>query len=744
MVHGVGLFQGHHLDPLGGPGGLDRDAVGLQQQGPALGGVEDHLFLLPFRQEEDVLQGALVGVSPGELLPAGYRLVAGQGDPGRLAVFEEEEEVAGVVPCQASPEDGLPLLHLQLGGEVVPQDAGLGVVEVPDEGLVALLPVGEEEELRPGVGLPVEGGAVPLLVLLLPGHPQGLGGDLFKISLPGEEEVDRRHRQVVLRRGGLHQLVHGEDLGVPGGAVLLLHPFQLADDLLADPGGFGDEVGEVGDVLLQLLGLGGAFEDVLLVDVPQADVRHVLGLDPVQAKARHEVGHHHGVLLGLPDDGDGLVDVQEDDPQALEEVELLLLLLEGELGPPADAVGPPGGPPVQDLPHPHDLGHPVHQDVEVAGEGVLEGGGPEELLHELVRVGAPFQVDGQLQAGQVGLVPHVGHFPELAGLDELGHLVQDGLHRGGVGDLVDLDEVVRLHIPPLGPDLEGAPAGGVDGGQLLPVVEELAPGGKVRGQDGVQQVALRVADPGDGPVAHLRQVKPAEVGGHAHGDAHVGRDQNVGEGGGQEEGLSESPVVVGDKVHHVFVDVPEELFADAVQLDLGVPGGGVGHVPGVDLAEVALGVHRRVEEGAVPLGQADHGLIDGRVPVGVELHGGPHHVGRLGPPPGEQLHLVHGVQELAVGGLEPVDLRDGPGDDDAHGVGHVVEFQGVGNGLLHHFSVEAHHPFRGGAPFPLVRRFFSCHSKFVPFQMHQYASSFKLTREYFFLIHPKENHFRPA
>ena len=238
-------------------------------------------------------------------------------------------------------------------------------------------------------------------------------------------------------------------------------------------------------------------------------------------------------------------------------------------------------------------------------------------LHELLRVGAPFQVDGQLQAGQVGLVPHVGHFPELAGLDELGHLVQDGLHGGGVGDLVDLDEVVRLHIPPLGPDLEGPPAGGIDGRQLLPVVEQLAPGGEVRGQDGVQQVALRVADAGDGPVTHLPQVEPAEVGGHAHGDAHVGRHQDVGEGGGQEQGLGEGAVVVGDEVHHVLVDVPEELLADGVQLHLGVPGGGVGHVPGIDLAKVALGVHRGVEEGPVSPGEADHGLIDGRVPVGV-------------------------------------------------------------------------------------------------------------------------------
>ncbi len=217
----------------------------------------------------------------------------------------------------------------------------------------------------------------------------------------------------------------------------------------------------------------------------------------------------------------------------------------------------------------------------------------EELLHELLRVGAPFQVDGQLQAGQVGLVPHVGHFPELAGLDELGHLVQDGLHRGGVGDLVDLDEVVRLHIPPLGPDLEGPPAGGIDGRQLLPVVEQLAPGGKVRGQDGVQQVALRVADPGDGPVSHTSaRLNPQRLEAIPTAMPMLAETRMLGKEVGSRRGSVFSVVVVGDKVHHVLVDVPEELFADPVQLGLGVAGGGVGHVPGIDLAEVALGVHR--------------------------------------------------------------------------------------------------------------------------------------------------------
>ena len=50
--------------------------------------------------------------------------------------------------------------------------------------------------------------------------------------------------------------------------------------------------------------------------------------------------------------------------------------------------------------------------------------------------------------------------------------------------------------------------------------------------------------------------------------------------------------------------------------------------------------------------------------------------------PDEQPHLVHGVEQLAVGGLEPVDLGDGAGDDNAHRVGHVVLFQRLGDRLV--------------------------------------------------------------
>ena len=45
-----------------------------------------------------------------------------------------------------------------------------------------------------------------------------------------------------------------------------------------------------------------------------------------------------------------------------------------------------------------------------------------------------------------------------------------------------------------------------------------------------------------------------------------------------------------------------------------------------------------------------------------------------------------------MGGLEAVDLRDGAGDNDRHGIGHVVELQGVGDVLLEHLRPQPLHP----------------------------------------------------
>ena len=70
--------------------------------------------------------------------------------------------------------------------------------------------------------------------------------------------MDRVGGHVLLLRHLLRQLILEENLRAAVLPVGFLHRLQLPDDLLLNPGGLGDEVGQVGDVLFQLLGLGGA------------------------------------------------------------------------------------------------------------------------------------------------------------------------------------------------------------------------------------------------------------------------------------------------------------------------------------------------------------------------------------------------------------------------------------------------------------------------------------------------------
>ena len=194
-----------------------------------------------------------------------------------------------------------------------------------------------------------------------------------------------------------------------------------------------------------------------------------------------------------------------------------------------------------------------------------------------------------------------------------------------------------------------------------------------------------------GGFAHFVQVEAADVGSHGNADALVRRHQDVGERGGQQARLLHGAVVAVHEVDRILVDVLEDLGANRGKLGLGVTRGGVAQVAGVVLAEVALGFHEGREQGLVARGKAHHGLVDGRIAMGVQLHGLADDVGALLARAVEQAHLVHGIQKLAVRRLEPVDLRERAGHVGAHGVGHVVHFEGLRDGLLQHLGVQADH-----------------------------------------------------
>ena len=414
----------------------------------------------------------------------------------------------------------------------------------------------------------------------------------------------------------------------------------------------------------------------------QLDLCHIVGLHLVNAKTDHQVGHHFGLLLGGADDADRLVDIQQDGGKALQQVQALFLAVQVVVGAAAHALNAERRPLLQNLPHAHDPGLTGHQNVEVAAEAVLQRGGLEQFCHQLVGIHAALEVQRQLQTVQVGLVAHIADLLDLAGLDQFRDLVHDGLHRGGGRDLGDLDHIFAGHCIVAGAHLYAAAAVLVNFTHLRFIIHDLAAAHKVRGGHGGADIVVLVLHQRHGGGTQLRQIEGADVAGHAHRDAQRVVCQNGGEGDRQQGGLGGGAVVVGHKVHGLLIDIPEQFLADTLELGLGITGSGAGHIPAVCLAEVALAVHKGHQQAFVAAAHAHHGVVDGGIAVGVQVHGAAHDVGAFGAGAFQQAHAVHGIQQFAVGGLEAVNFRQRTGNNNAHGVRHVVCFQRIGNGAF--------------------------------------------------------------
>ena len=160
-----------------------------------------------------------------------------------------------------------------------------------------------------------------------------------------------------------------------------------------------------------------------------------------------------------------------------------------------------------------------------------------------------------------------------------------------------------------------------------------------------------------------------DAGGHAHRDPLRAVDQQVGDAHGEHAGFPFSFVKVGQKIHHVFVQVRQvDFLGDPHQ-----PGFGVAHgrrsVP-LDGAEVPVAVH----QGLAPLellGHDHQGFVDGAVSVGMVFTHGVADDTRAFPvwTVVADAQFVHIVQSPPLYRLEPVaDIRQGAGDDHAHGI----------------------------------------------------------------------------
>ncbi len=190
---------------------------------------------------------------------------------------------------------------------------------------------------------------------------------------------------------------------------------------------------------------------------------------------------------------------------------------------------------------------------------------------------------------------------------------------------------------------------------------------------------LQKVDAGPG---HLPQVVGRDVGGHAHGNARGAVQEQVGEARRQHHGLLEGAVEIQRPVHGALPQLAQEQLGVPGEARLGVAHGGKG-LGVVRGAPVALTLHQGVAVGE-GLGHEHHGLVAGRVPVGVVLAQHVAHSARrlleLGA--GLQAQLRHGIDDTPLHRLEPVaDVGQGPVEHHVHG---VLPVGVLGEGLQGH------------------------------------------------------------
>ena len=366
----------------------------------------------------------------------------------------------------------------------------------------------------------------------------------------------------------------------------------------------------------------------------------------------------------------------------MQQVQALGLFAQVKVNAATRGLNTPLDPLVQNLAHAHNTGIAVDEHVEVARERILQRGRAIELGHELVGVDTALKVDGDTQTRKVGFIADVCDLLDLALLGELDDALDDDIGLGGVGDLVDLDDALFGNPAPAGANLEAAQAGLDDLLHLLAAVDNFAAGREVGHGHVLEQVAVGILQVVHRGGADLVEVETADVGRHGDADALVGRDEDVGERGGQQTRFLHGAVVAVDEVDRVLVDVLEDLGTDGGELGLGITRGGVAQVARIVLAKVALRLHEGGKQRLVARRQAHHRLVDRGIAVRVELHGLAHDVGALLALALEQTHLVHGVEQLAMRGLKAINLGECARDVDAHGVGHVVDLERLRNRLV--------------------------------------------------------------
>ena len=190
-------------------------------------------------------------------------------------------------------------------------------------------------------------------------------GHLFEIA-PAREHDGHRVLLDLGLQAYLDDLVGLNPARAARHHVLLVDRGQLVADDLLDVVLAGEDLLKLGNLTLELSDVLGAVEDVLLVDVAELKLGNKLGLGLVDVETLHKVGHDLSLELGATDDGDGLVDVEQNRLEAVQQVQALGLFAQVKVNAATRGLNTPLDPLVQDLAYAHNAGVTIDQHVKVA------------------------------------------------------------------------------------------------------------------------------------------------------------------------------------------------------------------------------------------------------------------------------------------------------------------------------------------------------------------------------------------
>ncbi len=255
----------------------------------------------------------------------------------------------------------------------------------------------------------------------------------------------------------------------------------------------------------------------------------------------------------------------------------------------------------------------VHQRQHDHTKSVLQLRMFVQLVQDHTGIGVAAQLDDNPHAGTVRLVPQICDSVDLPVPDQVG----DFLNQPPLVDIVrqfgnDNLLLAAFHFFDFtfAPHNNPAFAGLIGFFYPFPTQNQ-ASCGKIGAFDHLGQVFnghVRIIDQHDDAVNHFAQVVGRDVRGHTYRDTRSSVHEQIGKPAGKDHRLLNGFVVVGNKIHSAFVDIPEHFHGQPGQPRLGVTHGG-GRII-VHAAEIAVPVHQRITVGEV-LGHADHGVVYG-------------------------------------------------------------------------------------------------------------------------------------